>query len=849
MKTLFIGLRIGKVRIGKVGTIHPEHYYITMSQLGNSRKSFKFFTLLFLFFIFIKMEVSKERSYKNIDIEPFYASSSNATISSDGKLQATAVAQDVIVIDRSNNKIVHSIQGDGGDITTLRMTPDGTKLAIATSRDSTAHQLKVFDLATGEFIKSFKLTAASFISACDKTSSLFAFGLTDGSIIVWDVEKLFITHSLKGHGTTLSALTFYGDFNSKDWKLASGDIMGMVKVWDLVKRKAIFTSKEHASTVRGVNFNSDGTKFVTAGRDNLVMIYDPNNKYKEIQSIPLTFSMESVGFVHYQDKEYLFTAGEGCILKLWDVENEQLFAQTTPPMETSEELSITDVIQLEDDELIIVLSDQTLIDLDLLSISNGSIPMGRKMAGNHGTIADIRYVGPEKKLLALATNSPSLRVVDIYNAPLDMEIYEGHTDILNMLDSTIDGMWLATASKDKTARLWRWEQDVGFKCFAIFEGHVGSVTSIALPRTPIDGYPKFLITGSEDLTIKKWTVPKPHISGDVQIVKSSDYTRRAHDKFIHAIDVSPNNDFLATASHDKTSKIWDLQAGEALGVLEGHKRGVYDIKFCAYDRLIVTGSGDRTVRVWNLEDQKCIRSFEGMSNSVQRVSFLTKNQYIVGVAADGLIKIWEVSTGECVNTLDNHDNRIWALGVKNDGEEFITADADGAITIWQDNTDETRAEADARRKVLVEKEQDLQNCIRKGNWVKAFLLALDLDHPMRLYNVVKECIAKGDDPKSIIGSFELEALIGKLEDEKILLLLKRIRDWNTNGKLFEVAQKLIRVILNQCDLDHLCEIKGAMTYIDGIVPYSERHFQRFDDLVEQSFILDYVTRKMDELVN
>lgn len=796
------------------------------------------------------MEVSKERSYKNINIEPFYASSANATISMDGNIQATAVAQDVIIIDRSTNEILHSIQGDGSDITTLRLTPDGTKLGVATSRDSTMHQLKIFDLKSGEFVKSFKLTAASFISACDKTSSLFAFGLTDGSVIVWDVEKLFITHSLKGHGTTLSALQFYGDFNSKDWKLASGDIMGMVKVWDLVKRKAIFTSKEHTSTVRGLNFNNDGSIFVTAGRDNLVMLFNPKHKYKEIKSIPLRLSMESAGFVELNGKELLYTAGEGCVLKLWDIDNEQLYAQTVAPMETTEELSITDVLQVGEDnnKLIIVLSDQTIVDLNLNNIHNGTIPTSRKMAGNHGTIADIRYVGPEKKLLALATNSPALRVVDIYNAPLDMELFEGHTDLLNMLDATIDGMWLATASKDKTARLWKWI-DGGFTCYAIFEGHVGSVTSIALPRTPIDGYPKFLITGSEDLTIKKWTVPKPHISGEVHIVKTSDYTRRAHDKFIHAIDVSPNNDFLATASHDKTSKIWDLQGGEALGVLEGHKRGVYDIKFCAYDRLIVTASGDRTVRVWNLEDQKCIRSYEGMSNSVQRCSFLTKNQYIVGVAADGLIKIWEVSSGECTNTLDNHDNRVWALGVKDDGEEFITADADGAITIWQDNTEESRAEADALRKELVEKEQDLQNCIRKGNWVKAFLLALDLDHPMRLYNVVKECIAKNDDPDSIIGSFELEKLIGQLEDDKLLLLLKRIRDWNTNSKLFEVAQKLIRVILNQCDLDHLCEIKGVMTYIDAIVPYSERHFQRFDDLVEQSFILDYVTRKMDDLIN
>lgn len=789
-----------------------------------------------------------EKNYKKINIEPFYVGSANATFSGNGTLQATAVLEDVIVINRTTNEIIHTIQGDGTDVTTLRLSPDGKKLAIV----SLSQQLKIFDIVKGEFFKSYKLSAAAYISACDQTSSLFSFGLTDGSVIVWDIEGSFITHNFKGHGSTISALSFYGDFNSKNWKVSSGDIMGTVKIWDLVKRKCVFTSKEHTSAVRGVNFNKTGELFVSGGRDNLLMLYNAKT-WKEIKSIPLESTIESTGFVEIDGETYIYTGGEGCVLYIWNYKSESLFAKSKKPLETSEELTITEVIQLyEDDEkLIMIYSDQSILDLDLSGDmdENRIIPCTRIMAGNHGTIADLRYVGPDKSLLALATNSPSLRIVDLYNKPLDMNIYEGHTDLLNMLDSTVDGTWLATASKDNTARLWKYDEDDGiFQCYAIFEGHASSVTAVGLPRTPIVDYPKFLITASEDLTIKKWSIPKPTNSQKLPIlIKNSDYTRKAHEKMIHAIDISPNNDFLATASHDKTSKIWDLQGGETLHILRGHKRAVYDIQFCHYDRLIVTASGDTTARVWNLEDGSCVRSYEGAANAIQRVSFLSKNQYIVGAGADGLIKIWEVFSGECVNTLDNHDNRIWALTVKDNGDEFISADSDGAITIWQDNTDEANAEKELKKKLEVEKDQELRNCIREGDWVQAFMLALDLDHPMRLYNVLKECISNNDDPDSIIGSYELEDLIGGLEDDKILLLFKRIRDWNTNARLFEVAQKVIRVILDRCDLDKLYQIKGIMAYIDAIVPYSERHYNRFDGLVEQSYILDYVSRKMDEL--
>lgn len=794
-----------------------------------------------------KLRSMSERTYKKINIEPFYIGSANATFSGDGSLMATAVSEDVVVINRLTNKIIHSIQGDGTDVTTLRLSSDGQKLAIV----SLSQQLKLFDINKGEFYKSYKLSAAAYISASDHTSSLFGFGLTDGSVIIWDIEGSFITHNFKGHGATISALSFHGEFNSKDWKVSSGDIMGTVKVWDLVKRKCVFTSKEHSAAVRGVNFDMSGELFVSGGRDNLLMLYNAKT-WKELKSIPLETTIESTGFVEVEGKSYLYTGGEGCVLYLWDFKSESLFAKTKKPLETTEELTITEIIQLQENskKLIMVYSDQTILDVDVsidLDKTNHILPCTRIMAGNHGTIADLRYVGPNKDLLALATNSPSLRVVDLYNKPLDMNVYEGHTDLLNMLDSTVDGLWLATASKDNTARLWKYDEGLErFHCYAVFEGHASSVTAVGLPRTPISDYPRFLITASEDLTIKKWSIPKSTGSLPI-VVKSADYTRKAHEKMIHAIDISPNNDFLATASHDKTAKIWDLQGGETLHILRGHKRAVYDISFCHYDRLIVTASGDQTARVWNLEDGTCVRNYEGSSNAVQRVAFLSKNQYIVGAGADGLIKIWEVFTGECVNTLDNHDNRIWALTVKDNGEEFISADSDGAITIWQDCTEEANAQKELARKVEVEKDQELRNCIREGDWVQAFMLALDLNHPMRLYNVIKECISKNDDPESTIGSLQLEHLIGGLEEDKILLLFKRIRDWNTNARLFEVAQKVIRVILDRCDLEKLYQIKGIMAYIDAIIPYSERHYARLDDLIEQSFVLDYVSRKMDEL--
>lgn len=792
---------------------------------------------------------SLRTAFVNQDIEPFYIGGISASVSANGEILATPINEDIVITDLSTNEIMHKIEGDGELITNLMITPDAKKLAIL----SQSQQLRIFDLNEGQIIKTFKMSSPVYMSAVDKTSTLFAFGGSDGVITVWDIEGGYVTHSLKGHGVTICSLTFYGELNSSNWKLASGDIMGTVKIWDLVKRKCISTINEHNSAVRGVAFNESGEYFITGGRDQVAIIYNTKN-FKALKTFPVKDQIEDAGFIELpwsrnNDNLYFYTAGSENILKIWNFDSGKLVSQTTAPLQTNEELMIIDVLELEDNRLMLVISDQTLAFIDMNQYNDESelveIKITNRIAGNHGTIADIRYVGPEFQFLALATNSPSLRILNP-DRPFELNICEGHTDLLNAIDVSLDGMWIATASKDNEARLWRWNNN-SFEEYAVFHGHAGAVTAISLPKSTSQEFPPFIITGSSDLTIKKWKVPKP--TGSVQVVKTSEYTRRAHEKDINSIDISPNDEFFATASYDKLGKVWNLETGETVGVLKGHKRGLWDVNFCKYDKLIATSSGDKTVKLWSLNDFTCTKTFEGHTNAVQRVKFFNKNQQIISTGADGLIKLWDVKdvAGECLKTIDNHDNRIWALDIKDDGLEMVSADADGQLSIWTDNTEEFLQEQEIQQKTKIEQEQKLTNYITSKDWSSAFLLALTLDHPMRLYNVIKSSINLNEDPNSAIGSFKLEATIGQLASEQLLKFFKKIRDWNVNGKFFEISQKLITVILHKFEIETLIEIPGLVKLVDSIIPYSERHFTRIDDLIEQSYILDYTVKEMDKL--
>ncbi|EJS42684.1 utp13p [Saccharomyces arboricola H-6] len=811
-------------------------------------------------------------SYKGVSLNPIYAGSSAvATISEDGKILATPILDEINIIDLTadSRKILNKISNeDEQEITALQLTPDGQYLTYV----SQAQLLKIFQLKTGKVVRSMKISSPSYILDTDSTSTLLAVGGTDGSIIVVDIENGYVTHSFKGHGGTISSLKFYGQLDTKVWLLASGDTNGMVKVWDLVKRKCLYTLQEHSSAVRGLDIieveNNDGPslKLLSGGRDDIVNLwdFDMKKKCKLMKTFPVNQQVESCGFLMNRDgKHIIYTAGGDGIFQLIDFESGAMLKKTNKPIE---ELFIIGTLPIMGhSKMFLVMSDQTLqlINVEeVLENEDEIIQVESNIAGNHGIIADMRFVGPELNKLALATNSPSLRIIPIpdltsatTSLPLDVEIYEGHEDLLNSLDATEDGLWIATASKDNSAILWKYNEETGkFSIYAKYVGHSSAVTAVGLPNVMSKGYPEFLLTASNDLTVKKWKVPKPTSAMDVHVIKVSEYTRHAHEKDINALSVSPNDSIFATASYDKTCKIWNLENGELEATLANHKRGLWDVSFCQYDKLLATASGDKTVKIWSLDSFSVMKTLEGHTNAVQRCSFINKQKQLVSCGADGLIKIWDCSSGECLTTLDGHNNRLWALNTMNDGEVIVSADADGVFQFWKDSTEQEKEDELEKSKIQVEQEQSLQNYISQGDWTNAFLLAMTLDHPMRLFNVLKKSLSESrsrqdikEGKSKVVFNEELDQAISTLIDEQLMLLMKRCRDWNTNARTHTIAQRTIRCILMYHNIAQLSEIPGMVKVVDAIIPYTQRHFTRVDNLVEQSYILDYALVEMDKL--
>ncbi|KAF2221796.1 WD40-repeat-containing domain protein [Elsinoe ampelina] len=843
-------------------------------------------------------------------ISPIYTGGSVA-LSQDGRVLATCLGEEVLLSDLNTGEHLARIEGDGDIVTTLALAPDASYLAVC----SRTLLMRIFSLSPSDtedgkldvqLVRSLKPhTAPVVVSAVDPTGTLLATGGADGVVKVWDIRRGFTTHTLHGHSGVVSALHFFrvavdqtaARSNSRKrksrkdedvemldessvatagFRLASGGEDGKVRIWDLHKRKSIVILDSHVSVVRSLNYSESKQLLLSASRDQTVIAWDAAT-WQQAATIPVLETVEVAAFI--DDGDYFFTAGESARLRIWNANGEEVTIEQEAGVETEAILDVLHhpglpfLLSVHADQTLLIRSTQPLSksrDADTLE----PLPIIRRISGTHDEVIDLAWIGLDNSMMALATNSEDLRLINmgsgIDSQPFgaDAALLKGHEDIIITIDTDWSGHWLATGAKDNTARLWRLDPDNDeFECYEIFTGHAESISAVALPNavpaqgspartSPLSYPPSFLITGSQDKTVKKWDIATGQRKGS-KTTKAA-YTRKAHDKEMNAIDVAHSSTMFASASQDRTVKIWDVESGESIGVLRGHKRGVWTIAFAPPSiptisgesgtssgnrGMVVTGSGDKTVRIWSLNDFSCLRTFEGHTNSVLKVVWLphdkdtTKKRHnrgpqVASAAGDGLVKVWDAQGGECDATLDNHIDRVWALAVKptdrepkygkatngnadgkdDDGDdsavEIVSGSADSTITFWKDTTAETAKVSATRATARIEQDQELQNYIHDQNYREAIVLALQLNHPKRLlqlFTTVNDSPTRDDE--SLTGSKGVDEVLGSLSDEQLWRLLLRIRDWNSNSRTARVAQRIMHALFRLYPKDKFVQLR------------------------------------------
>ncbi|CAI5450851.1 unnamed protein product [Caenorhabditis angaria] len=239
-------------------------------------------------------------------------------------------------------------------------------------------------------------------------------------------------------------------------------------------------------------------------------------------------------------------------------------------------------------------------------------------------------------------------------------VLKGHEDHVITCMQIHDDL-LVTGSDDNTLKVW--SIDKGDVLFNLV-GHTGGVWT-----SQISSCGRFIISGSTDRTVKVWS------SSDGSLV----HTLQGHTSTVRCMAMCKN--ILVTGSRDTTLRTWDVERGTCLSVLVGHQAAVRCVQFDGC--LVVSGGYDFTVKIWSAKSGNCLKTLNGHTNRVYSLLFDRERAIVASGSLDTSIRVWDFRREdgkECISLLQGHTSLTSGMQLR--GDILVSCNADSTVRVW-----------------------------------------------------------------------------------------------------------------------------------------------------------------------
>lgn len=598
----------------------------------------------------------------------------------------------------------------------IAFSPDSKLLAIASS-DGKAYVWAANKDIKPQPLPLDHKDSVNAVAFSPQDSNYLATVSSDREIHVWNLTKKAIVYSMK-HESGVVDVAFSPDGKHlatasldgaaclwRDWKTIKTDESDKTEESECKKAAVNLT---HEGSVTDVAFSPDSKYLATASSDNTARIWEVNSGY-EFARLSHKDGVNALAFTevkkqHQNYRNYLVaTANLDGTARVWEINSERTIAL----MRHNEPVNAMALNHTTKQVATATINDKLP---RMWSAANGYqktfLCNELEKESPKSSVTALTFSKHDKYLATINTNNKfSVWELDDKKTcwkPLGQDL----GDNVNSVAFSPDNIYLATASfLNNYAQLWKIPIDIG-KQGKILEGyklvgHKQSVTSVTFSKNE-----QYLATASRDNTARLWEVRTDKIDKQVGCVQ--------HEAFVEAVAFSPDSKYLATASSDgkvNVSNITKITSSNQPGCQNSpsklpQQNGPVRIVVFSPDKeknstdpdreknttysYLVTVSGDNTAKVWKVPDKgnKPVATMKH-DEPITSVAFSPDNQHLATASRDQTVRIWEITSGKLVETIP-HGGTVAAvdfisLNNDNKGERLATMSGDNTarVLLWK----------------------------------------------------------------------------------------------------------------------------------------------------------------------
>lgn len=275
-------------------------------------------------------------------------------------------------------------------------------------------------------------------------------------------------------------------------------------------------------------------------------------------------------------------------------------------------------------------------------------------------------LSPSGRLLALAAGTQAW-LWDLNDGSL-RGVLAGHRAAVSALAFAPDERTLASASLDRSVRLWRiGDGESQLAPLATIAGQAEPALSVAFSP---DG--ALLAAGAADRSVRLWRT----------FDRSQVQTLSGHGGAVEALAFSPDGSLLAAGSRGRDLRLWETHSWRLRHTLDGHEGAVEALAFSPDSALIAAASTDQRVWLWRTAEGVLQRVLSGHTGPVAAVAFSPDGTTIASVGEDERLVAWEVPSGAQRTALRPLGGRVSSLALSADGTQLAVGASDGTLAVY-----------------------------------------------------------------------------------------------------------------------------------------------------------------------